>query len=299
MNIQKEIEEKANKLLNKLERFFIMEKKTKKLQRFLSGIILFPIIALVLIFSNDVALDIFLAVVSIFCVFEYSNCFKTGDRAHPSKWYLYIVSLLLSFTSSLSNEAVREIIITILPISILILTIEMIFSKGKKNINDIVVTIFGIVYIPLMLIFLSFIRSRFELGKIIIWYIFISAWGSDIFAYLVGSRIGKHKFTKISPNKSIEGCVAGVLGALIISIVFTIIINNVMNLTISVLMSSIIVIILSVIGQIGDLVASSIKRYCGIKDFSELIPGHGGLLDRIDSVILILPFAYILLGLLV
>ena len=87
-------------------------------------------------------------------------------------------------TSFLSGEALKEILITILPISILILTAEMVFSKGRKNINDVIVTIFGIVYIPLMLIFFSIIRSKFELGKVLIWYIFISAWGSDIFAYL-------------------------------------------------------------------------------------------------------------------
>ena len=276
-----------------------MEKKTKKIQRFLSGVILFPIVALIFIFANDIELDILLAIVSVMCVYEYANCYKTGNKAHPSKWYLYLISLLIIVTSFLSGEALKEILITILPISILILTAEMVFSKGRKNINDVIVTIFGIVYIPLMLIFFSIIRSKFELGKVLIWYIFISAWGSDIFAYLVGSRIGKHKFTKISPNKSIEGCVAGVVGAVVIAIIYTIAINSIMHANISVLIASIIVIILSIIGQTGDLAASSIKRYCGIKDFSEVIPGHGGLLDRIDSVILILPFAYILLGILV
>ena len=276
-----------------------MEKKTKKIQRFLSGVILFPIVALIFIFANDIELDILLAIVSVMCVYEYANCYKTGNKAHPSKWYLYLISLLIIVTSFLSGEALKEILITILPISILILTAEMVFSKGRKNINDVIVTIFGIVYIPLMLIFFSIIRSKFELGKVLIWYIFISAWGSDIFAYLVGSRIGKHKFTKISPNKSIEGCVAGVVGAVVIAIIYTIAINSIMHTNISVLIASIIVIILSIIGQTGDLAASSIKRYCGIKDFSEVIPGHGGLLDRIDSVILILPFAYILVGILV
>ena len=276
-----------------------MEKKTKKIQRFLSGVILFPIVALIFIFANDIELDILLAIVSVMCVYEYANCYKTGNKAHPSKWYLYLISLLIIVTSFLPGEALKEILITILPISILLLTAEMVFSKGRKNINDVTVTIFGIVYIPLMLIFFSIIRSKFELGKVLIWYIFISAWGSDIFAYLVGSRIGKHKFTKISPNKSIEGCVAGVVGAVVIAIIYTIAINSIMHTNISVLIASIIVIILSIIGQTGDLAASSIKRYCGIKDFSEVIPGHGGLLDRIDSVILILPFAYILLGILV
>ena len=86
---------------------------------------------------------------------------------------------------------------------------------------------------------------------------------------------------------------------MIISAIYTIIINSVFNLNINLLIMEIIIVILALIGQIGDLLASSMKRYAGIKDFSELIPGHGGLLDRLDSVIFILPFAYILLGMLV
>ena len=149
-----------------------------------------------------------------------------------------------------------------------------------------------------MLVFLSIIRERFTEGKILIWYIFCSAWGSDVFAYFIGRKFGKHKYTDISPKKSIEGCVAGVIGAIGIGLLITLIVNNIFHLSISYFVVAIIVLILSIIGQIGDLAASSMKRYCGLKDFGELIPGHGGMLDRIDSVIFILPFAYMLLGLL-
>ena len=134
-------------------------------------------------------------------------------------------------------------------------------------------------------------------GKILIWYVFISAWGTDIFAYCIGIKFGKHKFSKISPNKSIEGCVAGTVGAVICMLIYTFICNTVWNMNINYILISVIGIILSLVGQIGDFAASSIKRYTGIKDFSNLIPGHGGMLDRIDSVIFIAPFAYFLLGL--
>ena len=134
-------------------------------------------------------------------------------------------------------------------------------------------------------------------GKILIWYVFISAWGTDIFAYCIGIKFGKHTFSKISPNKSIEGCVAGTVGAVICMLIYTFICNTVWNMNINYILISVIGIILSLVGQIGDFAASSIKRYTGIKDFSNLIPGHGGMLDRIDSVIFIAPFAYFLLGL--
>ena len=176
--------------------------------------------------------------------------------------------------------------------------VELILSKGKKNIIDVAVTTLGVCYIPMMIVFLSIIRERFAEGGILIWYVFFASWSSDIFAYCIGRRFGKHKFTEVSPNKSIEGCVAGVVGAVVVAVTYTIVVNTITGLGINILLAGIITFILSIVGQIGDLAASSIKRYCGLKDFGELIPGHGGMLDRIDSVIFILPFAYILLGLL-
>lgn len=274
-------------------------KKNKKIKRVISGLVGFPVVAVLFVFSNNFIMDLFLAIVSIISVYEYAKCFKTGEKAHPSKWYMYIISILIVMTSFISDIALREIMIAVLPISFFILMIELILSKDKKNFMDVATTLIGIMYIPMMLVFLSFIRGRFVNGKILMWYIFIAAWGSDIFAYIIGSRFGKHKFTKVSPNKSIEGCIAGIVGATLIAIVYTVTINGILNLGLRVGCAAVITLILSLIGQVGDLAASSIKRYCGVKDFSELIPGHGGMLDRIDSVIFILPFAYILLGLLI
>ena len=123
----------------------------------------------------------------------------------------------------------------------------------------------------------------------------IIAWGTDIFAYTAGKVIGKHKFSKISPNKTIEGCIGGVVGAVVLALIYALIINNTTDLSLNYVIIGSVAVILSIISQIGDFAASSIKRYVGIKDFSNLIPGHGGMLDRIDSVIFIAPFAYILI----
>lgn len=274
-------------------------KNSKKLKRVISSLVGFPLVVCAFVFSNNLIMDIILSAVSMICVYEYTKCFKTGEKARPSRWLMYLISLMIIATSFLSDIALREIMIAILPISLLLLVIEMVIKKEKKNFIDVAISLVGIMYIPMMLIFLSFIRARFESGKVLLWYIFIAAWGSDIFAYLIGCRFGKHKFTKISPNKSIEGCIAGILGATVLAIIYTLVINPTMNLSINIGGVAVITAILAFVGQIGDLAASSIKRYCDVKDFSELIPGHGGMLDRIDSVIFILPFAYILLGLLV
>ena len=123
------------------------------------------------------------------------------------------------------------------------------------------------------------------------------AWGTDVFAFLIGStfKLGKHKFSKISPKKSMEGCIAGLIGAVALTIIYTLCINRFLPIYLPYAKMIGISILLSIIGQFGDFAASSIKRFVEIKDFSNLIPGHGGLLDRIDSLIFIAPFAYILL----
>ena len=169
-------------------------------------------------------------------------------------------------------------------------------SNMKRNINDIAISLLGICYIIFFLMFAPLIRDSLENGKILIWYVFVIAWGTDIFAYFIGKKFGKHKFTPISPNKSIEGCLAGGVGAIIFSLLYTLVCNSFFGTNLNYISIFGISVFLSIISQIGDLAASSIKRYCGIKDYSNLIPGHGGLLDRIDSVIFILPFAYFLLS---
>ena len=197
------------------------------------------------------------------------------------------------FIHVIPKEYATIAISTILPLSILALFIVVISKKTKTDVIDIAITFFGICYIVLFLMFMSIIRNM-ENGKFLIWYVFISSWLTDVFAYITGKTIGKHHFTDISPNKTIEGCIGGTLGATICMIIYTVILNNFAEFNINIALITITGIILSIVGQIGDLSASSIKRYAGIKDFSDLIPGHGGMVDRVDSVIFIAPFAYLL-----
>ena len=142
--------------------------------------------------------------------------------------------------------------------------------------------------------YIPIIRENLPNGNFIIWYVFFTAWGTDIFAFVVGKLWGKHHFTQISPYKTIEGCIGGILGAILLTSLYTLACRLVFDIDFHYLLMGFICFILSLISQIGDLAASSIKRYTGIKDFSNLIPGHGGMLDRIDSIIFIAPFAYFL-----
>lgn len=278
------------------------KKGAETIKRTITAVIGFPLIAVVLIYSNPLIFNIFSAIIACISMYEYFKCFKASGKANPSQYLGYICCILIVFINFIDTNSLYKIMLVILPVSILVLFAELVVSNGKKDVKDVAISLLGIIYVPLMVSFLPLIRNIIVgnniSGKILIWFVFISSWGSDVFAYSVCRHFGKHHFTKISPNKTVEGSVAGVIGAVIIGIIYTVWCNNVWGLEINYILIGIIVAALSFIGQIGDIAASSMKRYCEIKDFGSIFPGHGGMLDRIDSIIFALPFAYILLMLL-
>lgn len=256
-------------------------------KRIISGVVLLAIVAIILILGNTTVVNITMSIVALLAINEYFNCIGNKDKV--TRIIGDILAILIAFLDKLPIE----ILILIFPTTIVLLFIKVIITEMKTNYENIAVIGFGMIYIIGFLIFIPLLYAT-EHGKFLIWYLAIAAWGTDTFAYSIGIRFGKHKLTPISPKKSVEGSVGGIVGAVILSLIYTYIINKTANLEISYLAISGIAIILSILGEIGDLAASSIKRYAGIKDFSQLIPGHGGMLDRIDSILLMAPFAYFL-----
>ena len=165
----------------------------------------------------------------------------------------------------------------------------------KYNCQQVVASFFSFVYAPVMFAFMYLTRES-EYGVYLVWLILICSWGCDTCAYAVGMLIGKHKiFPVLSPKKSLEGCIGGVVGAMLIGALYShFLVNQVVqdqNVTwIIVLISG----VGAVMSQVGDLAASAIKRQQGIKDYGKLIPGHGGIMDRFDSVIVTAPMIYFL-----
>ena len=263
-----------------------------KLKRILSGVIGLPIVALILIYGNIYVIDVFFAIVAMITIYEYFESFK--EKYKPVKWIGYLSCIPIVFLHIIPKEYLLYTISLLITAIIAILFIQVVLSSMKTSAIDIMITFFGIFYIVFFLSFIAILHGM-ENGKYLIWFILIAAWGTDTCAYFVGSKFGKHKFTKISPKKSIEGCIGGTLGAILITLLYAFAINKLANIQISYIYIALIGFILSVLSQIGDLSASSIKRTMGIKDFGNLIPGHGGMLDRIDSIIFIAPFAYFLL----
>lgn len=146
-----------------------------------------------------------------------------------------------------------------------------------------------------MLSFIYLSREGFTQGSYLVWFVFLCSWGSDTCAYAVGVLIGKHKMTpRLSPKKSIEGAVGGVLGAALLFVLYThFAINKYTDASIPLLLAAVLGAAGALVSMVGDLAASAVKRDHDIKDYGKLIPGHGGIMDRFDSVIIAAPLIYI------
>lgn len=152
---------------------------------------------------------------------------------------------------------------------------------------------FGLFYVPVMLSYLYLVRVMPD-GAYLVWLVFFSSWGCDTSAYCVGMLIGKHKMTPVlSPKKTIEGGIGGIVGAGLLGFIYgSIFGTHMQELANPQITCAIACAIAGMISQIGDLAASAIKRNHNIKDYGNLIPGHGGILDRFDSMLFTAPAIY-------
>lgn len=172
--------------------------------------------------------------------------------------------------------------------SLVLIMCVYVFCYPAYQAGQIMAAFFGIVYVGVML---SYIYQTRILpgGQFHVWLIFLCSWGCDTCAYCVGVLIGKHKMAPVlSPKKSIEGAVGGVAGAVLLGVIYAFFTKGGM------VEYGIICGVGALISMVGDLAASAIKRNQGIKDYGKLIPGHGGILDRFDSVIFTAPVIYYL-----
>lgn len=178
---------------------------------------------------------------------------------------------------------------------LMLLMFAYVFSYPKYNTEQILAAFFGLFYVSLMLSYIYQTRML-PMGAYSVWFIFLCSWGSDTCAYCVGVLIGKHKMTpKLSPKKSWEGAIGGVVGAALLAIIYGFVFQSQMHADQTRIFAMAgICAIGAIISMVGDLTASAIKRNYNIKDYGKLIPGHGGILDRFDSVIFTAPIIYYL-----
>lgn len=257
--------------------------------RLLSGIVLVAL-ALVLIITGGDLLLVSTLVISYIGMFELYRIFHIEKSAPGIIGYLAATV----YYCNLRFEFIPDLMMFVLGFFMLLM-FAYVFTYPKYKTEQIMAAFFGVFYVAVMLSYVYQTRML-AAGAYIVWLIFLCSWGCDTCAYCVGMLIGKHKMSpKLSPKKSIEGAVGGVIGAALLTILYGMIFKFAMNSTQThVFIMAGISAVGALISMVGDLTASAIKRNYEIKDYGKLIPGHGGILDRFDSVIFTAPVIYFL-----
>ena len=257
--------------------------------RLLSGIVLVAAAVGLVTAGGDVLLA-GLLLVSLVGQFELYRIFGMEKSLAGGIGYLgavlYYLDLRLSFLPGFE--------VFMLGLLVLLMAVYV-FAFPKYQADQVFAAFGGVFYVPVMLAGIYQARAL-PAGAYLVWLIFLCSWGCDTCAYCVGVRIGKHKMTpKLSPKKSVEGAVGGCVGAALLTLLYGFLFQEGMKLSDGeVFLLAGIAVAGAAISMVGDLAASAIKRNYGVKDYGKLIPGHGGVLDRFDSVIFTAPVIYYL-----
>ncbi len=258
--------------------------------RLLSGVIL-VILAILFIHIGGPLLLIVCGVISLIGLFELYRVFQIEKAPPGIVGYLAVIVYYLN----LQFRFMPDILLLAMAL-IIALMCTFVFQYPKWHAHQIMAGFFGVFYVGVMISCVYLTRMIPDGGRYLVWLIFLCSWGCDTCAYCVGMLFGKHKMSpKLSPKKSVEGAFGGVIGAAILTMIFALIFQKQLRATpaeVAVMMG--ISAAGALISMVGDLSASAIKRNFEIKDYGKLIPGHGGILDRFDSVIFTAPIIYYL-----
>lgn len=250
--------------------------------RILSALIMLPLLALLFIGGKLLLLACF--VIGVMGVREFYHGFESM-KIRPS-YLVANISILGLYAINLFAPTVYDYYLFWFP-AVVIMSLLYLFDIEHRGLADAMATLTGIFYVVFLSFHVALVEQTGEYG-ILVWLIFLTAFGTDSMAYFTGLAIGRHKLApKISPKKTIEGSVGGILGSVLFCGLFG-------YFAIPGLFFHCIIIGLlgGVVSQFGDLTASIFKRKMGIKDYGNLIPGHGGILDRFDSVLFTAPLVY-------
>jgi len=269
--------------------------------RVLSGAVLLIILAIVFVLGGNYLLA-FMGVTSIIGLYEFYRATGLCSKEKPVDLLTaigYLACIALYVYLLFSNGAITYAAFIII-ISLVIMFGVFVLTFPKYDITKIAYAFVGLCYVPFLLEFV-YLTRQLENGIYLVWLIFLSSWICDTFAYLTGMLFGKHKLAPVlSPKKSIEGGVGGVVFSALFGGIYGFVISKYISVNVSMtVVCALVCAVGAVVSQIGDLAASAVKRNMEIKDYGHLIPGHGGILDRFDSVIFAAPMVYIISYLLI
>lgn len=269
-------------------------------ERIITGIFLILAILFTIVFAQTPVLPIVIAMASVIGIFELSRCIGM-QKAYPFVVPLYVLAATVplfsrfmvygSLSATATHESARHMgqygAILMIVLLFYFLTIAV-FSHGKYNLANVCVLFAIAFYVLVGFNSIIIMYDNEQGGNILYLAIFIGAWGTDAFAYFCGrlfGRGGKHKLIPdVSPKKTVEGCIGGIVLCIATMVLFGVVCSHFTPYSSNLLMFALSGFMVAVVAQIGDLLMSYVKRYYGIKDFGRLFPGHGGVLDRFDSI---------------
>ncbi|MBO4283054.1 MAG: phosphatidate cytidylyltransferase [Clostridia bacterium] len=254
------------------------------LTRILTACVLIPLLVLILFFSGTLVYPIAWAILAGVAVFEMFRVFgreKDFWLSIPA----YLIAVGLPFGYYFSDFGTKILLAATLVYLLFVISVAV-FRRGRFPFADAASVFVAVIYISVGFAALSAIRYGIAFGKYLCLLAFIGPWTTDTFAYFTGRFFGRHKLIpEVSPKKTVEGSVGGTVFCIVGYIVFGLVMQFGYGFTVNYWMLGVAGLLVAVISQIGDLIASLIKREHEIKDYGRIFPGHGGVMDRFDSVL--------------
>lgn len=261
------------------------------IQRAITGAI-FVAVLVAAIVLGDLYFHILFGVIAIGSLYEFYKLFPK-KRLSPNIGFGLVLGVILYVSGawSISYNYGAQVLVILILLSFPLLAFAELYRKHKAPFQNVGITILGWIYIIFPLILLHQLMWDYNAegwtNYMPVLTIFLLVWTSDTFAYLIGKNFGKHKlFERISPNKTWEGLLGGIVFTMIVAYIIAIVSEEPVSFYLG------LAAIIACIGTIGDLVESMLKRSLGVKDSGTILPGHGGLLDRIDAVLYVIPVVY-------
>ncbi|MDO5397587.1 MAG: phosphatidate cytidylyltransferase [bacterium] len=259
------------------------------LTRIITSIVAIAVFIAVII-CDPIIFEFALAIVALAMLYE---CNQVITKSNTLRIFSYISGALIL----MGMIAAPSYAVMLIMLAIGLFMILTVILHGKIDFKEVFGTGLMTLYVSAFMPFIVNLRLEYGIPAMLI--VFLSAWGSDTGAFFAGSFLGKHKLIpRVSPKKTVEGSVGGIISAMLCCQVL-LFLTTMLGGTVASLSGfsgyvkiGAIGITASVVSQLGDLVASAIKRDCGVKDYGKIFPGHGGFMDRFDSVILIAPLVY-------
>ncbi|WP_238537548.1 phosphatidate cytidylyltransferase [Sporolactobacillus vineae] len=244
---------------------------------------------LAILFVGSVPFVLLATIIAVITLLELAAMKHISLRSPGVLLSAAFTAALVFAAPFLKGSEFQTYFIRLLVLLVLVLLAAVVFSKNRFQIEEASFLFFFVSYIGFSFYLLAQLRLE---SLLLVLFVQITMWATDSGAYFVGRKLGRHKLAPhISPNKTVEGSIGAVAAAFLVAAVFQFIIRRPLFASAGLFVT--VTLIISVLGQVGDLAESAVKRHFGVKDSGDILPGHGGFFDRFDSLIFVLPVLYL------